>query len=424
MSESRGNTGARPVLLATRGGNKISRDDLLAHIATLLRLENVGVFLGSGASCGRIGGRTVTSVWKLFRENYPQSQRWLLEKSFLKKDVRPNLEKLLDSLEIAFQEWARLGWTRRLKELRDTRDDLRRAVISGALLREDFWEDSQFATASDEALNDHRRLLQRITASRQPGQSPPWVFTSNYDLAIEWAAESMGLRLTNGFEGLHARTFSPQVFDLGYHNLLAKGEARFGTYNVNLVKLHGSLSWQMVNDGSDDYTEIPAKFAWKDIEAFLRATPNAHFECPVVFPSAAKYLQTVGFVLGELMRRFVDFLSRPQTCLLVSGYSFSDDHINQFMLRALQNPTLQIVVFLPEAKEKDDLLDLADCSDWIKKLDSLKSPQLTVVGGGREAHFDRFVSLLPDPVIYDDQALEIRKALRDLRADRGEADEG
>lgn len=39
-------------------------------------------------------------------------------------------------------------------------------------------------------LATHRRLLQKLTAARQPGQPSPWIFTTNYDLAIEWAAET------------------------------------------------------------------------------------------------------------------------------------------------------------------------------------------------------------------------------------------
>ncbi len=35
----------------------------------------------------------------------------------------------------------------------------------------------------------------------------------------------------------------------------------------------------------------------------------------------------MGFALGELVRRFTEFLSRPQTCLITCGFSFSDEHL-------------------------------------------------------------------------------------------------
>lgn len=409
------------IILATRGGNRIGCEELKAHIASLLRLENVGLFLGSGTSCGNIGGKTVKQVLDLFIKQYRESYEWLIERSFITNDNTPNVEKLLDTLEIAFTEWSRLRWEDDLKQIIKARGDLCRSVILGALLKTSFWKDPQDMDTFYESLCDHRQLLQKITASRQPGQSAPWIFTTNYDLAIEWSAESIGLKLTNGFEGLHYRTFSPQVFDLGYHNLLAKGEARFGSYNINLVKLHGSLNWKISRDHSD-YIEIPASSAWSGIKSFIKGTSN-DLNCPMIFPSAAKYIQTVGFVLGELMRRFTDYLSRPQTCLFTCGYSFSDNHLNEFILRALQNPTLQIVIFLPEVKEKNNNLDFNDCSDWIKRINSLKSPQVTIVGGGDQAFFDKFVSLLPDPVIYDDQALQIRRTLKELKFEQNEGEE-
>lgn len=407
-----------PVFPATRAGTCINFEDLEAHVAALLRLENVGVLLGSGASSGPVGGKTIGQIWIHFKEAYTRSYKWFIEQSFCDKDAIPNLETLLDSIEIASVEWNRLGWTRRCKKLTEARDDLRRAVIQGTLLKDEFWEDPQEAGLLSEALSDHRRLLQKITSSRQPGQGAPWLFTTNYDLAIEWAAESIGLYVTDGFMGLHNRIFSPQVFDLGYHNILAKGEARFGAYHVNLVKLHGSLSWQVLKDQSD-YVEVPAASAWNTIDSFIKGTCKEEFNCPIIFPSAAKYLQTVGFVLGELMRRFSDFLSRPQTCLFTCGYSFADDHLNEFILRALQNPSLQLVIFLPEATQADGKIDFSACRDWVKMIDGLKSPQVTIVGGGDQAHFDKFVSLLPDPAIYDEQALLIRKTLKELRSRKG-----
>ena len=150
--------------------------------------------------------------------------------------------------------------------------------MKATLLKKEYWEGSGDPDCVSAELSNHRRFLQRLTAARQPGQGAPWVFTTNYDLAVEWAAESIGLRLTNGFEGLHTRTFSPQSFDLGYHNLLAKGEARFGTYNLNLVKLHGSLSWQ-VSDDCEDYIEVPYRTAWSEIDAFLKKSKDT---CPQV----------------------------------------------------------------------------------------------------------------------------------------------
>ena len=49
-------------LTIIRGDEPITQEDLKAHLAALLRLENIGFFLGSGASVGP-GGKTISQLW-------------------------------------------------------------------------------------------------------------------------------------------------------------------------------------------------------------------------------------------------------------------------------------------------------------------------------------------------------------------------
>lgn len=394
----------------------MGREDLEAHVAALVRLENVGVLLGAGASMGPLGGMTMTRLWDLFKTEYGRSYQWLVDRNFVPETAptTPNIEDLADVIDIARAEWRRQKWTRRLTQLDMARSDLQRAVIRASLLQESWWRDPATVNQTAGPLAAHRSLLHKLTAARQPGQPSPWIFTTNYDLAVEWAGESIGLKVSNGFDGLHHRAFAPHNFDLGYRNTLARGEARFGTYNVYLVKLHGSLTWRAMPD-ERSYVEHSAPFLWPSIEHFLDGKSDGSFPGPVVFPSAAKYLQTVGFVLGELLRRFTDVLARPQTSLITCGYSFSDEHVNRIMATALQNPTLQLVIYLPEATRTGDQLDVSGCRPWVQRIADLGSPQVTIVGGGGAAYFSELVQHLPDPAIYDEQAAKIREMLRDYQ---------
>ena len=228
------------------------------------------------------------------------------------------------------------------------RSKLQRAIMSAAVLDDALWKKKP--VPGDPAfvkLGDHSRLLARLLGSRQPGQNAPWVFTSNYDLAIEWASESLGIHVVSGFSGTHYRRFDPSSFDLGLMNLQGRGEARFGTYNLFLAKIHGSLSWMQLNN---DIIERTAREAWPEIDAFLKGTsddPNA----TLILPNTAKYVDTTGFVYGEMLRRFSEFMARRSTLLVISGYGFSDEHINRLLLSALRNPTLQIVIYLPELQD-------------------------------------------------------------------------
>jgi len=424
-------------ITAYRGGKPITDElELQAYLASLLRLENVGLLLGAGASCSA-GGQTMRTLWTSFLAGNSAKADWLFAQKFITEDEKrlpvpplpplppgavpippnpfipvptaslPNFEVLLDRLEIAILEWERQV-SPQLAEAQEVRTALVRSVVAAATLKEEWWESPLGADLADE-LRAHRSILQKLTAARQPGQPAPWVFTTNYDLAIEWAAESVDLQVINGFLGVHSRRFSPQSFDLGFRNAQAKGEARFGVYNIYLAKLHGSLTWKEVDHS---LYEVPASEAWRDIDEFL--TGFADKLSYLVLPRAAKYLQTVGYVMGELLRRFAEFMSRPQTALIISGYGFGDEHINRLIRSALLNPTLQVVVYLPEFKGDPAATDLPKT---VRRLLALQTPRLTIVGGGSRAFTSALANDLPDPTVYDQELADLRRRLMPEKPD-------
>ncbi|MBB5427464.1 hypothetical protein HDG40_005643 [Paraburkholderia sp. JPY158] len=399
-------------IVAVRGATPFADEiELRAHLAALSRLENVGIFLGAGASVSA-GGKTMWSLWNDFVEQDGDAARWLQEERFVDESalaagevrVSPNVEQLVDTLEIALSEWNRQERPE-AADIDTTRAALFRAVVRAALLQEDWWTSPSGAESDVERLTHHRTILQKLVAARQPGQASPWVFTTNYDLAVEWSAESIDLQVVNGFLGTHSRRFSPQSFDLGFRNIQARGEARFGVYNIYLAKLHGSLSWR---EESGQVFEVPAPLAWQQISRFLDDDTETELGL-MVLPRAAKYMQTVGFVLGELFRRFSEFLSRPQACLLVSGYGFGDEHINRILRSALLNPTLQLVIYFPGFTGDVAAPNLPAA---LRKLLSLRNPRVTVVGGGVDAHLDKLAAHLPDPLLYDEEMRRLEEVLR------------
>lgn len=400
--------------VAVRGATPLKDEvELRAHLATLLRLENVGLLLGAGASVAA-GGKTMAGLWGDFLAASPDEAKWLLEHKFIEKGALeedaglrevPNVEELGDALEIAYVEWRRQGHAD-ADRLAEVRAQLSRAVVRAALLQPAWWESPGGAEADAEQLENHRSVLQKLVAARQPGQAAPWVFTTNYDLAIEWAAESIDLQVVNGFLGVHGRRFSPQSFDLGYRNTQARGEARFGVYNIYLAKLHGSLSWR---EEADQVYEVQARLAVRRINKFLTDASRTELGL-MVMPRAAKYMQTVGYVLGELFRRFSEFLARPQAALVVCGYGFGDEHINRLLRSALLNPTLQLVIYFPGFGGD---VKAATLPNALRKLLSLKNPRVTVVGGDAEAYLDKLAAQLPDPLLYDEDMRKLEKALRE-----------
>jgi len=397
-----------PIII--RGGAEIdagrddTRADLSALLALGLRLENVGIFLGAGASCGA-GGKTMRQLWSELESSCPATIEWLAKEDLIDvlDNTTPNIEVIASKVDLTVDAY-RQAWGETDDDYLAAlthRTEIQRLVTRAALLDDRFWttrpdiNDSAF-----KKLRHHSLLLSRLLGSRQPGQNSPWIFTTNYDLAIEWAAELLGIHVVSGFSGMHYRHFEPTCFDLGLMNLQGRGEARFGAYNLFLAKLHGSLSWLQ---RGDDLIERPAREAWSEINDFANGSSES---CPatIILPNTAKYVDTTGFVYGEMLRRFSEFLSRRSTLLIVSGYGFGDEHINRLLLSGLRNPTLQLIVYLPELVDPSQMPNRV-----VSQLNELKTKQVILVGGAENAWFSKLANDLPDPGYLDATAEEARK---------------
>jgi hypothetical protein len=159
------------------------------------------------------------------------------------------------------------------------------------------------------------------------------------------------------------------------------------------------------------------------LKDFVKGAGSA--ECPgvLIFPGAAKFVHTTGFIYGEIIRRLTEFLSRPDTCLVINGYAFNDDHINRVILSALQNPTLQIIIYLPELDRFGLIPTLPapepgmklEPNPMLKRLIKRQLPQVTICGYGERAWFSAMTNDLPEPALLDDAAQRARDLERLLR---------
>lgn len=408
-----------------QGGIAISEDDFQSHLGSLCQLENIGVLLGAGASVG-CGGMTMKDIWLDAIGCEPNLPSELLAFKLITQEninnIDVNVEQLLDQVTQYLSVYKKTSPSnpdtdlklQPVARLQKILLCLYQSVTKAALLvkQESFGDEK---LGSQDGFKYHRELLEKLISNRQPGQAAPMLFTTNYDLSLEWAAEEIGIQLVNGFSGLHTRTFQPQNFDLSFRNVNAKGEARFGHYHVYLHKLHGSLSW--VQEHNSDIKEIPSALAKsRYIDPLLNGEP-VYDKQFLIYPGANKYHHTIGFVYGEMFRRFSEFLSKPQTAIIINGYGFGDYHINRIILGALLNPSLHIVIFYPELdKISINGEDLTESQKCIKKLKSLSLNQITIVGGGSSAYFDSFVKYIPKPVLFprDTSTQDLVAAINDL----------
>ncbi|MBH3021983.1 SIR2 family anti-phage-associated protein [Serratia ureilytica] len=386
-----------------QGGKEIDEDDFRSHVYSLCQLDNIGVLLGAGASAG-CGGHTMKEVWQAFKKEHPELLVLLIEKYLLVSQNDSNEDKV--NVELLIDEATKflsVARTRRNakeeKEVNSILSALYKTVTKAALLTgDDFRNKNQ---GKKKQFSYHKELISKLISNRQPGQSAPALFTTNYDLALEWAAEDLGIQLFNGFSGLHTRQFYPQNFDLAFRNVNAKGEARFGHYHAYLYKLHGSLTWYQ----EDNLTvnEISSTQAYDNYIKNIINENEYYFGQHLIYPGANKYSHTIGFVYGEMFRRFGEFLSKPQTALFINGFGFGDYHINRIVLGALLNPSFHVVVYYPALTTAMNNVERGEGAENEKAIVNLKNMafnQITVVGGGEDAYFDSFVKHLPYPVLF------------------------
>ena len=143
------------------------------------------------------------------------------------------------------------------------------------------------------------------------------VVTTNYDLLFEQAASEVGVRLINGFSGTIFRHFSEKEFQLTTGVLSANRFTEDSSLTVNLIKLHGSVSWY--SDGSIYRETDPRRIG----EGAARC---------MVLPRRTKVLETLQSPYDRLFSVCSSTLGRGCKFLITSGFSFSDQHINDALI--------------------------------------------------------------------------------------------
>lgn len=174
-----------------------------------------------------------------------------------------------------------------------------------------------------EASSYHERFLQRLRGPRDRG--PRDIFSLNYDTLLEASLDSPRLPYADGFRGTNRGWFDAGMFD----------EASAGIA-YRLFKLHGSINWTRDANGH--------------VRRGRNAIEDAADEPIMVYPSEQKYLQTQYGVYETLIGRFRNRLqiAGVNNCLIVLGYSFNDEHINEAICDAINanNSNLTVIAFV------------------------------------------------------------------------------
>lgn len=334
--------------------------------------KNVNFLIGSGASFGVVPTLWMKSIEKSFEElltseNYNEAQR-----------------------KVLYFIWFEL-WIRKTRVL-------------------DFDE-------SNEVHNQYKRFVQNlIDFLNNEGFDKPKrvnIFTSNYDTLFEMIFDKLSKSnrlayFNDGSRGFFKKFISTENYHLKISHSGMSDSFQREIPTINLLKIHGSVTWhnsdneievdlknpefdnlcdlsnevkksinnyndsncsneksllipdkyeETILDGtlteeqlSQELTRIYEYFS-DEVESFYESYKNF----PVVNPTKEKFSDTVFQQHYYQLLRMLSFeLEKPDSVLIVFGFSFADEHILEIVRRSIVNPKLKIYViaFNKDSKEQ------------------------------------------------------------------------
>lgn len=175
-------------------------------------------------------------------------------------------------------------------------------------------------------------------ASRSATRERLNIFTTNYDRVIEFGAELAGIHLIDRFEGTISPIFrsSRLKLDIHYNPPGIRGEPRYLEGVSYITKLHGSVDW-IYKDGYVRRISLP--YGATDISKYCDEG-----DVLMIYPNSSKDRETSEYPYVELFRDFAASVCRPNSTLVVYGYSFGDEHINRVVSDMLSIPSTHLVI--------------------------------------------------------------------------------
>lgn len=224
--------------------------------------------------------------------------------------------------------------------------------------------------------------------------SPVELFTTNYDLLFEEALEERKIPYFDGFVGTINPFLVPECIDA--ENLKQYSNVYIPTSWLRLWKIHGSVNW----------------FLFKDAAKKNRITRNTERVIKpgdelMIFPSRQKYDESRRLPFLLFQDRLRKFLSQGEVLLIVNGYSFNDEHINEILFQALRaNKRLAITALMYGDIVEADGKKERKIDDRVLSY-GFENPNLTILGpdkaciGGNISGWDKEESLSEAPFWND-----------------------
>ena len=187
----------------------------------------------------------------------------------------------------------------------------------------------------------HSKLSSWVSKARR--RFPAEIFTTNYDYLFEIALESSGIPYFDGFSGSFEPFFCPEAVE----------DVEAYSHLVKLWKMHGSLGW-----------------IYRERDKAVVRKPSAPAESILIYPSHLKYNTSKKQPYVGLIDRLCTFLQQDDAVLIICGYSFGDNHINERIATSLRRGANSHVIAMYydqyQDKEKKNVHLLADANNKVR----------------------------------------------------------
>ena len=356
------------------------------RVKKYLGLENVSVLAGAGTSW-HLGAPVIRSIPSALKQVCKEDID-----TYFGEGKNPSFEDLMNCLQA----------DRFIKEKK--RESITEIESSIKLMQKWLFDNcntdkTTLNITDNERLNKNRyhfhetfikRLLQRPNNLKRAN-----LFTTNYDMAFDYALDNLGIHYINGFMGVHNRCFRPEVYDydLYYPGQSVTGKVHRAEKVLKYYKIHGSLSWLSTKPSvSNTYgiKEIPLN------DEFKVGDENEL----MVYPCVSKKSFTLDLPYSELFRQFSQTINQPQSVLFCIGYSFYDEHINDIIKQALSIPSFTLIIA--------NFSLTKDLDSPIEELRKLNDKRIIIIdeADSTQSTFIGFVdNIMPD--LYEEEENEV-----------------
>jgi len=338
------------------------RKEIEPWLTALFQSEHLSLLTGAGISSavhqlatGHSGAGMTEAKFSVFRDQIEIAAKESAEKAGRGKANIEDHIKVANNLLQGLLIYAtpkvdatgklREGITKKLcEDIAKLVEDLNRVMTDfiNAVLKS---ENNVVSSGRTSAAADKLMSFLVSFASRSTTRERLNIFTTNYDRIMEFGSELAGIRLLDRFVGSLYPLFrsSRLEVDMHYNPPGIRGEPRYLGGVAHFTKLHGSLDW-IYHDGYVRRLALP--FGADSINAYLPSwgKEKADARSVMIYPNEAKDRETAEYPYVELFRDFAAAVCRPNSTVVVYGYSFGDEHINRIVKDMLTIPSTHLVI--------------------------------------------------------------------------------